>query len=234
MFDSSGLKAAQGAGIMASTRTGDLAFGRPVAALAPIAKGNIVNDGVNLRAGPGTGYASYGRLASDTRVDVLAKQAGWYRVRTPRGTIGWVSSPLVALDTNAAPAKIVAANDVVRIAQKYVGARYIWGGATPRGFDCSGLTQYVYRQVGVRLPRKASQQFSTRNGKRIASIEALVPGDLVFFERTTEERGITHTGIYVGNGRMIAARSERLGVRYVSMYEPFWHSRFVAGLRVYR
>lgn len=109
-----------------------------------------------------------------------------------------------------------------------------WRGASPRGFDCSGFTQYVYRQAGVRLPRTANEQWSMRNWKRVSSISALVPGDLVYFERTTEESGITHAGIYVGEGRMIAARSERLGVRYVSMYEPFWNTRFVGGLRLPR
>jgi cell wall-associated NlpC family hydrolase len=125
-------------------------------------------------------------------------------------------------------------SDVVRIAQKYLGARYVWGGSDPSGFDCSGLTWYVYDQVGVELPAGSWEQFSTDYGRYIDSISALAPGDLVFFERTTEETGITHVGIYAGDGKMIAARSERLGVRYVSVSDPFWNSRFVGGIRPYR
>jgi cell wall-associated NlpC family hydrolase len=203
--------------------------------------GMIIDDGVHLRAGPGTSYASHGKLAAETEVTVLAREGSWYKVRSPRGTIGWASSEFVALDTAAthlaggtSVAPATATNDVARFAQRYLGARYIWGGASPSGFDCSGFTMYIYRQFGVRLPRKANQQFNTRYGQRIVTIGALKPGDLVYFERTTEDSGVTHAGIYVGGGRMIAARSERLGVRYVSLYEPFWNTRFVGGLRPYR
>jgi uncharacterized protein YgiM (DUF1202 family) len=216
---------------------------------APGAAGEVpaitIDEGVHLRAGPGRNFASRGKLAIETELDVLSRQGGWYRVRTPRGTVGWVASEFVALDIaashllgvegSAVGAEGAAGSlDVVRVAQQFLGAPYLWGGATPRGFDCSGFTQYVYRQVGVRLPRTANQQYSSRVGKRIKSMSALAPGDLVYFERTTEESGITHAGIYVGGGRIIAARSERLGVRYVSLYEPFWNTRFVGGIRPYR
>jgi cell wall-associated NlpC family hydrolase len=204
--------------------------------------GMIIDDGVNLRAGPSTRHASHGKLNQETPVIVLAQQTGWYQVRSPRGTLGWVSSEFVALDRAATHLFDHAAgagpagnsNDAARLAERFVGAPYIWGGATPRGFDCSGLTQYVYRQLGIELPRRAMHQYSTRYGKRIIRLQDLAPGDLVFFERTTEERGITHVGIYVGNGHIVAARSERLGVRYVSVYEPFWNTRYVGAIRPYR
>jgi uncharacterized protein YraI len=208
---------------------------------------NIIDDGVNLRSGPGTGYESLGKLGAEVQVEVLGREGSWYKVRSPRGTVGWVSGEYAVLDVAVAyllPEQAGGGSggseaesensDAARLAQEFEGAPYLWGGSSPRGFDCSGLTQYVYRQVGVYLPRKASQQFSTRYGKRIGSIEDLLPGDLVYFERTTSEPGITHAGIYVGGGKIIAARSERLGVRYVSLYEPFWNSRFVGGIRPYR
>jgi cell wall-associated NlpC family hydrolase len=110
----------------------------------------------------------------------------------------------------------------------------MWGGSDPSSFDCSGLTWYVYGQLGVSLPGGSAQQFNSSYGRYIGDMQALTPGDLVFFERTTEEAGITHVGIYVGDNMMIAARSERLGVRYVSLLDPFWSSRFVGGIRPYR
>lgn len=217
-------------------------LGKGTSAVAPAPEGvaaNVIEDGANLRAGPGTGYRSYGTLAADTQVVVLARQDEWYRVRSARGTIGWIATELIALDSAAAhlvggTGKADTSSDVVRVAQRFLGAKYIWGGADPSGFDCSGFTMYVYRQVGVRLPRTANQQFSVKYGRRIGTIKALAPGDLVYFERTTTESGITHAGIYVGNGRIIAARSERLGVRYVSLYEPFWNTRFVGAIRPHR
>jgi cell wall-associated NlpC family hydrolase len=206
-----------------------------------IGSAGVIDGPLNLRSGPGTNYPSYGMLAQDTMLDVLALQGDWYKVRSPRDTIGWVAATSVALDWVPAaytgPGGTVStatSSDVVRIAQNYLGARYVWGADGPSAFDCSGLTSYVYAQVGVWLPRVSFEQFSTDYGRVINSISALAPGDLVFFERTTEDAGITHVGIYAGGGKMIAARTERLGVRYVGLYEPFWNSRFVGGLRPYR
>jgi SH3-like domain-containing protein len=195
---------------------------------------------VNMRSGPGTEHPSIEKLRDGAVVDVLALEGSWYNVRTPRGAVGWVSAEYAALDWipdvyggSGAPAE-VASSDVVRIAEKYLGARYIWGGSFPSGFDCSGLTWYVYRQVGVRIPAGSVQQFDSDYGRYVRSMDALAPGDLVFFERTSDESWVSHVGIYSGGGKMIAARSERLGVRYVSLMEPFWNSRFVGGIRPYR
>jgi len=209
----------------------------------------------NLRKGPGTRYASYGKLAKGARVEVLSQNGNWYQVRAPRGTVGWVARDLLTIGSEAAPAATSAvpataqapATSVApparqnaggtsgattsRLALRYVGARYVWGGASPRGFDCSGLTQYVYRQVGVTLPHKASLQFSTRYGQRVSSLGALAPGDLVFFVRTTPARGITHVGLYVGNGMMVTANTPRVGVQKVNVNGKYWRSRFAGGIR---
>lgn len=88
---------------------------------------------------------------------------------------------------------------VVAIASRYLGIPYRYGGTTPAGFDCSGLVQYVYAQLGVHLPRTAQQQY---NATRRVSRSQAQPGDLVFF---FGGGGVTHMGIYVGNGMMIAA-----------------------------
>ena len=207
----------------------------------PLGSASVAEDSLHLRMGPGTGYASYGKLARGILLDVLQLQDDWYKVRSPNGNIGWVAAEFTALDwlpdSYGGAAEIsagTASSDAVRVAQKYAESRYLWGGSGPGGFDCSGLVAYVYRQVGVWLPRLARQQYSTGNGRRISTIDALEPGDLVFFERTTSDTGITHAAIYFGDGIMLGARSERLGVRYSSVYEPFWSSHFVGGLRPYR
>ncbi|WP_226913524.1 C40 family peptidase [Gephyromycinifex aptenodytis] len=84
---------------------------------------------------------------------------------------------------------------VVSIASSLSGISYRWGGTTPRGFDCSGYTRYVYRKAGVSLPRTAAQQ--QRATKRVSKPR---PGDLVFFGRPAH-----HVGIYAGNGKMYDA-----------------------------
>ncbi|MGI6033213.1 MAG: NlpC/P60 family protein [Coriobacteriales bacterium] len=90
--------------------------------------------------------------------------------------------------------------EIVKIAAKYLGVPYVWGGETPAGFDCSGLTMYCYAKIGISLPHFARDQYFC--GKHIAR-DALMPGDLVFFGPCVA--GIHHVGIYVGDGKYIQA-----------------------------
>ena len=93
---------------------------------------------------------------------------------------------------------------VVGEATKYIGVPYLWGGTDPtKGLDCSGFTQLVYRNLGVDLPRTSSQQATS--GSPVASIADAHPGDLVFFDHDKSRPGVDHVGIYVGDGKMIAA-----------------------------
>jgi cell wall-associated NlpC family hydrolase len=84
----------------------------------------------------------------------------------------------------------------VAIAERYLGVPYVWGGASPSGFDCSGLVMYVYSQLGVSLPHNAAAQYYSLPH---VSESDLQPGDLVFFD------GLNHVGIYIGGGSMIHA-----------------------------
>jgi cell wall-associated NlpC family hydrolase len=93
---------------------------------------------------------------------------------------------------------------VVAEAQKYIGVPYVWGGTDPsKGLDCSGFTQLVFGNLGIDLPRVSSQQATA--GRAVASLADARPGDLVFFDYSSGRAGIDHVGIYIGNGRMIAA-----------------------------
>lgn len=111
----------------------------------------------------------------------------------------------------------------VRIAKRYVGARYREGGASPRsGFDCSGLTMYVYNRANIaRLPHSAQAQRTVRHMHAINRAHAL-PGDLVFY---LSGRSAYHVAIYAGHGYQYAAATPRDGVRY----QPIWSSDVVFG-----
>jgi hypothetical protein len=108
---------------------------------------------------------------------------------------------------------------VVSEAQKYIGVPYVWGGTDPaQGLDCSGFTKLVYGNLGIDLPRTASQQATS--GRAVASIDEARPGDLVFFDYSSSRAGIDHVGVYVGGGKMIAAPQEGQSVKVQDVGNP--------------
>ena len=111
---------------------------------------------------------------------------------------------------------------VVAIAQKHLGTRYAWGGASPAGFDCSGFVMYVYSHVGVGLPHNAAKQY--RYGKPVTR-ERLEPGDIVFFD------DLQHNGIYIGGGRFIHARRSGGTVMISGLDESWYRARWIGGRR---
>jgi peptidoglycan DL-endopeptidase CwlO len=111
---------------------------------------------------------------------------------------------------------------VVGIAMRYLGVPYVWGGASPRGFDCSGFAMYVFAQIGVSLPHSSYAMF---NMGTPVSMGQLQPGDLVFFS------GASHMGIYIGGGQFIHAPHTGDVVK-ISSLSGYYSSAFVGGRRV--
>ena len=111
-------------------------------------------------------------------------------------------------------------SSVVAIAQRYLGVPYVWAGASPSGFDCSGLTMYCYAQVGVGLSHGATDQ---QHASTPVPISALQPGDLVFFGSYSYSY---HVGIYVGGGSMIHAPHTGAVVSYGSIGGAWIGGRF--------
>ena len=120
---------------------------------------------------------------------------------------------------------------IATYAQKYLGYRYVYGGAAPStGFDCSGLTSYVAKQFGFSIGRTANAQLSA--GTYVSRAD-LKPGDIVLFERTyTSSERATHAGIYIGNGKFIHAANTRKGVIISSLDETYYSTRFICGRRL--
>ncbi|MGB5339275.1 MAG: C40 family peptidase [Gammaproteobacteria bacterium] len=112
------------------------------------------------------------------------------------------------------------------IATGMLGVPYHYGGASPRGVDCSGLVYYAYRKAGIEVPRTTGAQFNYAQPVRRSSLR---PGDLLFFRLTS--RSVSHVGIYAGGRRFIHAPSRGKRVSYASLDNPYWQQRIVAAGR---
>jgi cell wall-associated NlpC family hydrolase len=108
---------------------------------------------------------------------------------------------------------------VISTAMQYLGVPYVWGGSSPRGFDCSGLVQYCYAKVGIYLPHSSRMQY---NYGTHVSRSQLKPGDLVFFWNP-----IHHVGIYIGNGNMINATGNHVQIGTV------WKNSYYGATRIF-
>ena len=121
------------------------------------------------------------------------------------------------------------AHQVTQRAFSMIGTPYRWGGTSPKGFDCSGLVKYVFRDVDdVELPRTARAIYQSSNPK-VARCD-LQPGDLVFFR--IRSRNVDHVGIYVGNDRFVHAPRRGQRVKVANLNDKYWQRHYLAAKRV--
>ena len=124
------------------------------------------------------------------------------------------------------------AKKMIQIAKRKLGKRYVWGATGSNAFDCSGLTTYVCKLNGIKLPRRAIAQ--SKVGRYVPRSQ-LKPGDLIFFDTSKHRRGyVNHVGIYIGNGKFIHASSAKHKVTITSLSKPFYSQRFKVARRVVR
>jgi cell wall-associated NlpC family hydrolase len=116
----------------------------------------------------------------------------------------------------------------VALAEQYLGVPYVWAGADPSGFDCSGLVMFVYRQLRIGLPHFSGSQWYS--GERVP-IGELAPGDLVFFDMGPSGPG--HVGMYIGDGKFIEAPHTGAAVQISSLFDPTRGLSYVGAVRPY-
>jgi cell wall-associated NlpC family hydrolase len=160
--------------------------------------------------------AQQAQQAAAARTASAAAQA--QAAAPPKGSFG-VGSPV----SSSIPGDRY--SGAVGIAERYLGVPYVYGGASPSGFDCSGLVMYVYAQLGVSLPHYTVAQYNYSNSVAVPRSQ-LEPGDLVFFA------GLGHVGIYVGNGQFIHAPHTGSVVRIDSLSEGWYSSEYDGAKRI--
>ena len=180
---------------------------------------------LSIRATASSNGERLGKIPNGTVLTLGQCVNGWYIV-TYNGVTGYIDGQYVypVTDYNAAGGAAIVAE-----ALKYVGCSYIYGASGPYAFDCSGLTSYVYRQLGHTLNRTASAQLS--NGTPVAYAD-LKPGDLVFFRDYSCVKAASHVGIYIGNGNFVHAANSRVGVVITPMSQSWYANRYVGARRI--
>lgn len=178
--------------LVASSRFGRLAAGHLAIVTAPTAQ---------LRSPGRVLEVSYA-----TRLPLLASTGREVRVATPSGEVGRLSRTAVKLSDAHGRLPGPTGRQIAAAARAFIGVRYLWGGTSAFGFDCSGLVELVYRAHGIVLPRDADAQ--ALRGEPVA-MNRLRIGDSLFYGR----RHVHHTALYVGAGRMIEAPNSASTVR---------------------
>lgn len=215
--------------------------------------GSVTANKVNVRSGPSTSYSSLTRASRGDQAYIIGFNNQWYKViynsyigyirsdyldltEIPYENAGSKNEPLYFVNgksTGVTPSASAlngtsgTAQQIIDNAKKLLGTPYVWGGTTPSGFDCSGFVQYVFRQSGISLPRTTTEQCKV--GTYVSKSD-LQPGDLVFLQNTYRE-GVSHVGIYIGDGKMIHASSSK-GVVTSSLSTSYYTQHYHSARRV--
>jgi len=182
-------------------------------------------DVLNIRSGPSTDYDRIGQLSRGAVVTILDEQDGWYRLQR-----GYISADYVTEISAEEASNSGKGSDMAQFALSLVGCPYVYGGNSPKGFDCSGFVKYVANYFGYTVARTASDQME--NGTSV-SWDELQAGDLVFFKKSgSGAKRASHVGIYIGNGQFVHASTSRVGVIVSGLNEAYYTSGFVGARRL--
>jgi len=206
----------------------------PLSALRPgptYAAGGRVAEVVSLfahiyRESDVTRHAPLLTVPFESRLEVVAQpNERWLQVRLPDDRSGWIQAGDLAFD-----AKPLTIPEMITLSKRFLGLPYTWGGTSSFGYDCSGFAQMLCRRRAIHIPRDAQPQADWSGAARVKR-EELVPGDLLYFGSSGKH--ITHTGVYLGDGRFINATTFQTPmVRIDDLDDPHWTSLLVAMRRV--
>jgi cell wall-associated NlpC family hydrolase len=197
---------------------------------------SLIGESINVRRGPSTSNSVVTKVKGG-KAEVLDKWGDWYKLKFQYGTVGWVRNDFLNLPGVERPTReksetvIASAPDtdksenVIQAAKNMRGTRYVWGGISSRGTDCSGFTLQIFRKNGISLPRTAREQVHCGVPVKRADLQ---PGDLIFFKAKSY---VSHVGISLGGNRFIHASS---GGRKVmeSTLSGWYSSKYYSARRV--
>lgn len=200
----------------------------------------VTADALNVRSGAGTSYSIVATARYGSRLPIISYTNGWYKVKVG-STTGYVSESYITVGNESDSTNplvretpliesIYTGADVAAETEKYLGVPYLWGGFTPMGFDCSGLVQYVYKQLGITLER--TTYYQVHQGQ-IVDRNDLRPGDLIFFTTNdSDPNDISHVGIYKGNDMFIHAPQPGDVVRISNLNSAYYSNAYYVAKRI--
>lgn len=218
----------------------------------------ISSTGINFREEPNTDSKVLKVFSQNAKITILEEQGTWYKIKhndqegyvlkeyvsdkkievTSRSSVERTTTENKTADTASTTQKTVEetttktsskGQDAANYVKQFVGCKYVYGGSTPSGFDCSGLTMYVYKKYGINLSHSATAQSKVGTKVERANLQ---PGDLVFFKNYRTNTGIGHVGIYIGNNKFVHASTEKTGV-ITSSLTGSYSTRFVTARRIF-
>ena len=219
----------------------------------------ISSTGINFREEPNTDSKVLKVFSQNAKITILEEQGTWYKIKhndqegyvlkeyvsnkkveiTSRSAEGRTKTTTENKDTESTSTKKVEektttktsskGQDAANYVKQFVGCKYVYGGSTPKGFDCSGLTMYVYKKYGINLSHSATAQSKVGTKVERANLQ---PGDLVFFRNYRTNKGIGHVGIYIGNNKFVHASTEKTGV-ITSTLSGSYSTRYVTARRIF-
>ena len=207
---------------------------------AKLGNGKVTGNDVNVRSAASTSASRLGSLNNGDVVAVTGIDNGWYKISF-NGKTGYVRSDYMTITkealssrgTEAAAASAASSkgSEIVAYAKQYLGVKYVYAGASSKGFDCSGYTMYVMKHFGYNLPHTATGQMGY--GTSVAK-SALQPGDLVFFCDPSRSGGkaASHVGIYIGSNQFIHASSGGGKVQIDSLSKAYYAKYYVGARRL--
>ena len=192
------------------------------------------SSGVKVYSKASTSSTVLTTLSLNAKVNGVAinEDKSWIRLKNDSGSYGYVQASAVATTPDSGSTDSATVNKVIALAKAQSGKPYIYGTTGPNSFDCSGFTYYVFKQYGYSLKGSAYLQGYNDAYPKIASMSALQPGDLVFFNTIADNDLSDHTGIYIGGGDFIHASSGGGHVMISSMLKGYYYTNFSWGRRV--
>jgi len=203
-------------------------------------EGMVTANEVRLRSEPNTNCSVLNYYWYGYELDVIGKNGDWYKVKDG-SLVGYIRNDLMTVldgsssgssssgSSGSSSSDSSLGRQIADYALQFVGYDYVYGGASPsEGFDCSGFVMYIYNQFGYSMPHGATSQYRTTG--YVVSKSDLQPGDLVFF--SADESGITHVGMYIGDGDFVHAANSNSGVVISSLNSSYYTAVYYSAKRI--